>query len=141
MQRTLPFSPGTTGGWRSQARHPLRRPAPGGRQLAQPVGLSFQKVAAQNELGPVERRAFVIDDSIKTRRGKKVEGSSSHWDHTEGRTVRGQQVVELGIAGEAGFLPVDRQIFMGDKNAVHKPEDKDFSDKRNAAARDMARAE
>ncbi|MEZ5326985.1 MAG: transposase [Verrucomicrobiales bacterium] len=36
---------------------------------------------------------------------------------------------------------MDRQIFMGDKNAVHKPEDKDFSDKRNAAARDMARAE
>jgi hypothetical protein len=99
-----------------------------------------RKVGAQINLGPVERRAFVVDDSIKTRRGKKVEGSSSHWDHTEGRTVRGHQVVELGVAGEPGFVPLDRQIFMGEKNAVDKPEDKGFRDKRSAAARDMARA-
>ena len=99
-----------------------------------------RKVAAQNDLGPVGRRAFIIDDSLKLRRGSKVEGSSSHWDHTEGRTVQGHQVVELGLAGGSGFLPVDRQIFMGQKNAVDKPEDKDFRDKRSAAARDMDRA-
>ena len=98
------------------------------------------RVAAQTDLGPAARRAFVVDDSIKIRRGKKVEGSSSHWDHNQGRTVRGHQVVELGIASEAGFLPVDRQIFMGEKNAVDKPEDNDFRDGRNAAARDMDRA-
>jgi len=92
------------------------------------------------ELGPVSRRAFVVDDSIKTRRGKKVQGSSSHWDHTEGRTVRGHQVVELGIAGEAGLLPVDRQVSMGEKSAVNKPEDKGFRDERSACARDMKRA-
>ncbi|MEZ5326984.1 MAG: hypothetical protein R3F19_18190 [Verrucomicrobiales bacterium] len=34
-------------------------------------GSLSKKVAAQNELGPVERRAFVIDDSIKTRRGRR----------------------------------------------------------------------
>lgn len=99
-----------------------------------------KSIALKNDLGVVERRAFVIDDTLKTRRGRKVEGTSIHWDHTEGRSVRAHQVVELGIAGESGYLPVDRQIFMGDKNPVEKPEDKGFRDGRSAAARDMARA-
>ena len=93
-----------------------------------------------NPMGPEDHRAFVIDDTIKVRRGKKVEGSSLHWDHTENRYVTGHQVLELGIAGEKGFLPVDRQIFMGEKGAVEKAPEKDFRDKRCAAARDMARA-
>lgn len=97
-------------------------------------------VASQTDLGPVNQRTFVVDDSIKQRRGEKVEGSSRHWDHTEGRSVFGQQVVELGMAGEKGFLPIDRQIYMSSKGAVEKPIDKDFRDKRSAAARDMERA-
>lgn len=97
-------------------------------------------VVMQTDLGSVSQRAFVVDDSIKRRRGKKVEGSSHHWDHTEGRSVFGQQVVELGMAGEKGFLPIDRQIYMSSKGAVEKPEDRGFRDKRSAAARDMDRA-
>ncbi len=93
-----------------------------------------------NSVGPDDQRAFVIDDTIKVRRGKKVEGSSLHWDHTENRYVTGHQVVELGIAGEKGFLPVDRQIFMGEKEAVGKTPENEFRDKRCAAARDMERA-
>ena len=49
-------------------------------------------------------------------------------------------MVELGIAGEKGFLPVDRQIFMGEKEAVGKAPENEFRDKRCAAARDMKRA-
>lgn len=105
----------------------------------QAVTLSLS-VARQNDLGPPHKRAFVVDDSIKARRGKKVEGSSDHWDHTEGRTVSGHQVVELGLAGENGFVPVDRQIFMGEKNAVEKNPKKPFADGRSSAARDMKRA-
>ncbi len=71
---------------------------------------------------------------------RKVEGSSLHWDHTENRYVTGHQVVELGIAGEKEFLPVDRQIFMGEKEAVGKAPENEFRDKRCAAARDMERA-
>jgi hypothetical protein len=97
-------------------------------------------VARSNDLGPVEERALVADDSLKKRRGKKVEGSSDHWDHTEGRVVKGHQVMELGMAGKKGYLPILRQLFMGEKNAVNKEESKDFRDKRSAAARDMKRA-
>ena len=47
-----------------------------------------RSVVSSIDLGPSDQCAFVIDDTIKARRGKKVEGSSQHWDHTEGRSVR-----------------------------------------------------
>jgi len=78
--------------------------------------------------------AFVVDDSIKQRRGKKVEGTSTHFDHTEGRCVTGQQVVQLGLAWGGGFIPVDSQIYIGAKN-VH-PLNRDFVDGRSAVAKD-----
>ena len=37
-----------------------------------------------------------MDDSIKVRHGKKMPGVSSHFDHTAGRKVMGQQVLTLG---------------------------------------------
>jgi hypothetical protein len=47
-----------------------------------------QSVARANDLGPVEKRAFVFDDSLKQRTGKKVEGTSKHFDHNESRVVQ-----------------------------------------------------
>ncbi|MCU7879442.1 MAG: transposase [Candidatus Thiodiazotropha sp. (ex Lucinoma aequizonata)] len=48
-----------------------------------------------------------MDDSIKTRCGKKMEGISSHFDHVTGRHVMGQQVLTLGLGTEEAFLPLD----------------------------------
>ena len=36
-----------------------------------------------------ELQAFVLDDTVKKRRGKKVQAMSSHFDHTDGRHVMG----------------------------------------------------
>ena len=69
-------------------------------------------VYQQNALGQSRVRAFVLDDSIKTRRGKKMEGVSSHFDHVTGRHVMGQQVLTLGLATEEAFLPLDSQIYV-----------------------------
>lgn len=89
---------------------------------------SGRKLANEQEI------AFVVDDSIKQRRGKKVEGVSTHFDHTEGRCVMGQQVVQLGLAWSGGFIPVDSQIYIGEKN-VHSL-NQDFIDGRSAVAKD-----
>ena len=48
-------------------------------------------------------RAFVIDDSVKIIRGKKMPGVSSHFDHLTGRCVMGQQIVTLGVASDEQF--------------------------------------
>lgn len=102
-------------------------------------GLARQ-VYRGHEIGVRSQRAFVVDDTSKARAGRKVEGTSCYFDHTEGRMRKGHQVLQLGLAGEKGFLPVEAQIVMGEKCAIEKPKDKPFKDQRSSAARDMRRA-
>ena len=49
-------------------------------------------------------------------------------------------MLQLGLAAEKGFLPLEAQIVMGEKGAIDKPKDKPFRDQRSSAARDMRRA-
>ena len=98
-----------------------------------------RRVFQANDLGSRSQLAFVVDDTSQARAGRKVEGTSCYYDHTEGRTRKGHQVLHLGIAGEKGFLPVEAQLVMGEKGAVGKRNP--FKDQRNSAARDMARAQ
>jgi hypothetical protein len=81
-----------------------------------------------------------VDDTSQARAGRKVEGTSCYFDHTEGRTRKGHQVLHLGLAAEKGFLPLEAQIVMGEKCRIDKPKDKPFKDQRSSAARDMRRA-
>ena len=74
-------------------------------------------VFTQGELAGSSIKAFVLDDSIKTRRGKKMEGVSSHFDHVSGKHVMGQQVLTLGLATEESFLPLDSQIYVSQVQA------------------------
>jgi hypothetical protein len=99
-----------------------------------------RRVYQENEIGSRSQRAFVVDDTSKARAGRKVEGTSCYYDHTEGRMRKGHQVLQLGLAGEKGFLPIEAQIVMGDKCAIEKPKDKPFHDQRSSSARDMRRA-
>ena len=51
-------------------------------------GLSSElarRVLQQNEIGPRRQRAFVVDDTSKARAGRKVQGTSCYFDHTESR--------------------------------------------------------
>lgn len=103
------------------------------------VGMGLARAVYQNRnLQHESEIAFIVDDSIKQRRGKKVEGTSIHFDHTEGRCVTGQQVVQLGLAWSGGFIPVDNQIYIGSKD-VH-PLNRDFTDGRSAVAKDYETA-
>jgi len=98
------------------------------------------RVSQDNDLGPRSQRAFVVDDTSQARAGRKVEGPSCYFDHPEGRTRKGPQVLHLGLAGEKGFLPLEAQIVLGEKGRIDRPKDKPFQDQRSAAARDLRRA-
>ena len=76
-----------------------------------------KSVYQQRHLVGSRLKALVLDDSIKTRRGKKMEGVSSHFDHVTGRHVMGQQVLTLGLATEEAFLPLDSQIYISQTKA------------------------
>lgn len=64
-----------------------------------------------------ESSAFVLDDTIHVRHGKKMPGVSSHFDHTSGRHVLGQQVLTLGLSCAKGFVPVDSELFISKTKA------------------------
>jgi SRSO17 transposase len=76
--------------------------------------------------------AYVLDDSIKVRHGKRMPGVSSHFDHTSGRHVMGQQVLTLGLSSAAGFVPIDSELFISETRAqaLSQP----FGDGRSVAA-------
>ena len=99
-----------------------------------------RRVYRANDLGTRSQCAFVVDDTSQARAGREVQGTSCYFDHTEGRTRKGHQVLHLGLAGEKGFLPLEAQIVMGEKGRIDKPKDKPFRNPRSAAARDMRRA-
>ena len=58
-------------------------------------------------------------------------GVSCHFDHLTGRTVKGQQVLALGLATESTFLPLDQDIFIRKKQIQPQA----FKDNRSMAAR------
>lgn len=92
-----------------------------------------RKVCDEHHLGSGDTQAFVLDDSIKTRRGKRMEGVSSHFDHVSNTSVMGQQVLTLGLSTDQGFLPLDSQISVSDVRAsgLNKP----FKDGRSVGAK------
>ena len=92
-----------------------------------------REVYRQQGLTHSQVKAFVLDDSIKTRRGKKMEDVSSHYDHTTHRHVMGEQVLTLGLATEEAFLPLDSQIYISSKKA--QPLNRRHKDRRSIAAR------
>jgi len=79
------------------------------------------------------KKAFVVDDTVKQRFGKKMPGISSHFDHTTGRHMMGQQLLTLGLSCEDGFVPLDNELFTSKIKAQGLTES--FKDKRNAVAK------
>ena len=77
--------------------------------------------------------AYVVDDSVKTRRGKTMPGISSHFDHLNGRCVMGQQILTLGLATEKQFIPLDSELYIS--RVKSQPLTKAFADGRSIAAK------
>ena len=83
--------------------------------------LRVARKALQQIASPDDATALVLDDTIKVRSGKKMPGVSSHFDHTTGRHVMGQQVLTLGLSCAKGFVPIDSELFTGKTNVVGLP--------------------
>jgi hypothetical protein len=69
------------------------------------------------------KKAYVVDDTVAQRFGKKMPGISSHFDHTSGRHMMGQQVLTLGLSCDEGFVPLDSELFISQTKAIelHEP--------------------
>ena len=92
-----------------------------------------KEVYDRHELEKSKTRVFILDDSIRARRGKKMEAVSSHFDHVSNTYVMGQQILTLGLATEESFLPVDSQIYISSSKA--HPQVKPYQDGRSVGAK------
>ena len=72
------------------------------------------KIFDRHKLKNSQVSAFVLDDSIKKRRGKRMEGVSSYFDHVSKTSVMGHQVLTLRLSNDEGFVPLDSQIAVSD---------------------------
>ncbi len=79
------------------------------------------------------KTAFIADDSLDERYGKKVEATSLHWDHNKGVSIKGHQFLQLGLSYFGGFPPLIGHIFVGDEK--RSEQSKAFDDKRKAVAK------
>ncbi|MBT4684168.1 MAG: transposase [Chloroflexi bacterium] len=77
--------------------------------------------------------AFIVDDTLDQRYGKKVEATSLHWDHNKGVSIKGHQFLQLGLSYFGGFLPLIGHIFVGKKKRAKLS--KEFDDRRKAVAK------
>jgi SRSO17 transposase len=96
----------------------------------------FHEQVAQKTIQTLKaagKKAYVIDDTVEQRFGKKMPGISSHFDHTSGRHMMGQQVLTLGLSCDEGFVPLDSELFISQTKAIelHEP----FEDGRSIAAK------
>ncbi|NKC10919.1 MAG: hypothetical protein GKR94_01555 [Gammaproteobacteria bacterium] len=76
-----------------------------------------KEIHTRHKVSDSALNVFVLDDSIKTRRGKKMEGVSRHFDPASGKPVMGHQVLILGLATEEVFMPLDWQRFISQSKA------------------------
>jgi len=72
---------------------------------------------AVHALKTSSKKAYVVDDTVAQRFGKKMPGISSHFDHTSGRHMMGQQVLTLGLSCDEGFVPLDSELFISPTKA------------------------
>ena len=79
------------------------------------------------------KKAYVVDDTVEQRFGKKMPGISSHSDHTSGRHMMGQQVLALGLSCDEGFVPLNSELFISQTKAIELHEL--FGDGRSIAAK------
>lgn len=88
----------------------------------------------KHELVKESIRAATFDDTIKHRRGKNVAAVSSHFDHTLGKHVMGQQVLEMGLSTPKAYASLDSQIYIGDTKVQYRK--KNLDDYRSSVGRD-----
>ncbi len=79
-----------------------------------------KKVYHKNDIENEPDTAFIFDDTLKHRRGKKADDSAVHYNHTINKYVVAQQVLEMGLASPKGYIPIDSQIFIGDTKPVER---------------------
>lgn len=65
------------------------------------------KVIGSSENVPLKDKVLIADDSIGSKTGKEMELVSYHYDHKSGKSILGNQYLQLGFHNGTNFYPLD----------------------------------
>lgn len=65
------------------------------------------KIISSSEKVPLSQGVLIADDTIAPKSGKHMELVSYHFDHKAGRSVLGNQCLQLGYHNGINFFPID----------------------------------
>lgn len=84
------------------------------------------KVISFSDDVPLKDKVLIADDSVAPKTGKKMELVSYHFDHKSGKTILGNQYLQLGFHNGVNFFPLDMAMITSTKrpNASMKAMDK-----------------
>lgn len=71
------------------------------------VYLVVIKIISSSEKVPLSQGVLIADDTIAPKSGKQMELVSYHFDHKAGRSVLGNQCLQLGYHNGINFFPID----------------------------------
>lgn len=71
------------------------------------VYLVAVKIISSCEKVPLSQGVLIADDTIAPKSGKQMELVSYHFDHKAGRSVLGNQCLQLGYHNGINFFPID----------------------------------
>jgi SRSO17 transposase len=82
----------------------------------------------------VKNGALIIDDTLNHKTGKHMEGVNIHFDHAQGKTALGHQLVTSHLAAGKYSLPLDFELYQRNENQP------DFKSKNELAQALIAKA-
>jgi len=89
-----------------------------------------EQLNAQN----IKNGALIIDDTLNHKTGKHMEGVNIHFDHAQGKTALGHQLVTSHLAAGKYSLPLDFELYQRNENQP------DFKSKNELAQALIAKA-
>ena len=95
-----------------------------------------RKELAKEELDAknIKHGVLIVDDTINHKTGKHIEGVNIHFDHSEGKTTLGHQLVTTHLAAGKYSVPIDFELFQRDEGQS------DFQSKNDLAKQLIAKA-
>lgn len=73
--------------------------------------LAKEELCAQN----IKHAVLIVDDTLNHKTGKHIEGVNIHYDHAEGKTTLGHQIVTTHLAAAKYSIPLDFELFQRDQ--------------------------
>ena len=74
-------------------------------------GLAKEELDTKN----IKHAVLILDDTLNHKSGKHIEGVNIHFDHAEGKTTLGHQLVTTHLAAGKYSIPVDFALFQRDQ--------------------------